>query len=42
MSVIKGFKIYGQRAVAAMHKEYKQLCDKIVFGEINPDILSQQ
>ena len=41
MSASKGIKTYGERAVAAMFKEYRQLNDLEVFGPVNPDTLTK-
>ena len=40
MTATKGLKMFGERAVAAMFKEYKQLDDMKVLGKINPESLS--
>ena len=42
MSAKKGFEVYGEIAVAAMFKEYRQLYNQTVFGAIDPDTLSLQ
>ena len=39
MTATKGIKIFGERAVAAMVKEYQQLNDMMVIGRTNPDKL---
>jgi hypothetical protein len=40
MTADKGFKQFGERAFAAMFKEYNQLNDMAVFGKLNPDTLT--
>ena len=40
MTAAKGIKLFGERAIAAMFKEYNQLNDMGVFGIVNPDSLS--
>ena len=40
MSATRGIKLYGEKAIAAMFKEYKQLDDLEVLGRINPDNLT--
>jgi hypothetical protein len=42
MTAAKGIKRFGERAVAAMFKEYNQLNDMMVFGHIDPDELTAQ
>ena len=42
MGAKKGIKLFGQRAVAAMFKEYNQLNDMSVFGKVDPDTLTQE
>jgi len=42
MSAGKGIKQFGERAVAAMFKEYNQLNDLTVFGRVNPDTPTQE
>ena len=42
MSARKGIEQFGQLAVAAMLKEYKQLDDLVVFGSVLPDSMSDQ
>ena len=42
MTATKGLKMFGERAVAAMFKEYKQLDDMGVLGRIDPDSLSSE
>ena len=37
MSARKGIERFGQLAVAAMLKEYKQLDDLVFFGAVSPD-----
>jgi len=42
MSAGKEIKQFGERAIAAMFKEYNQLNDLTVFGRVNPDTLTQE
>jgi KUP system potassium uptake protein len=42
MSAAKGIKLFGERAVAAMFKEYNQLHDMSVFGKVDPDTLTHE
>ena len=42
MSARKGIQQFGQLAVAAMLKEYKQLDDLLVIGAVTPESLSKQ
>ena len=47
MPASKSFKVFGQKAVSAIVKEFKQLNDgafpgKPVVGEVNPDTLSEK
>ena len=42
MSARKGIERYGQLAITAMLKEYKQLDDLLVFGAVSPDSMSKQ
>ena len=42
MTATKGIKLHGEKAIAAMFKEYNQLQDMKVLGRINPDALSQE
>ena len=41
MTAKRGIKLYGEKAIAAMFKEYKQLDDLEVLGRIDPDSLTQ-
>ena len=40
MTAAKGIKLFGETAVAAIFKEYKQLHDLEVMGRIDPDTLT--
>ena len=40
MTANRGMKLLGERAVAAMFKEYQQLDDLVVLGILNPDLLT--
>ena len=40
MSAKRGIKLFGERAVAAIYKEYKQLNDLEVFKGVDPDTLT--
>jgi hypothetical protein len=42
MTATKGMTLFGEKAVAAMFKEYNQLNDMMVFGRIDPDELTAQ
>lgn len=42
MSFNRGQKLFGERAVAAMFKEYKQMDDKSVLGVVDPDALTPE
>jgi hypothetical protein len=42
MMAPKGIQLFGERAIAAMFKEYNQLNDMMVFGHIDPDELTAQ
>ena len=42
MSATKGIKLLGQKAIAAMFKEYKQLNDLTVLGRIDPKTLTAE
>jgi hypothetical protein len=42
MTASKGIKLFGERAVAAMFKEYKQLDDLTVFGRLDPESLTHE
>jgi hypothetical protein len=42
MTATNGMKIFGEKAVTAMFKEYNQLNDMMVFGRIDPDELTVQ
>ena len=42
MSARKGIERFGQLAVAAMLKEYKQLNDLLVFGAVSPESMSEE
>ena len=42
MSFNRGQKLFGERAVAAMVKEYKQMEDMSVFTAINPGALTKE
>ena len=41
MTAKRGIKLYGEKAIAAMFKEYKQLDDLEVLGRIDPDSLTE-
>ena len=40
MTAAKGIKLFGEKAIAVMFKEYNQLNDMTVFGRTDPDKLS--
>mmetsp|Transcript_16608 Transcript_16608/g.23571 ORF Transcript_16608/g.23571 Transcript_16608/m.23571 type:complete len:320 (-) Transcript_16608:1552-2511(-) len=40
MSTNKGFKVFGERAIVALFKEYQQLYDKLVFQRIKRMVLT--
>jgi hypothetical protein len=42
MTANKGIKLFGEKAVAAIFKEYNQLNDMMVFGRIDPDELASR
>ena len=42
MSASKGIKLFGELAIAAMFKEFKQLVDLEVFEGINPEDMSEE
>jgi hypothetical protein len=42
MTASKGIKLFGERAVAAMFKEYKQLDDLTVLGRLTPESLTPE
>ncbi len=42
MTATKGIKLHGQRAIAAMFKEYRQFDDLTVLGRLDPDSLSPE
>ena len=42
MNARRGIRLYGERAIAAMFKEYKQLDDLEVLARIDPDSLTEE
>ena len=40
MTANKGIKLFGEKVVAAMFKEYKQLNNMTVLGKTNPESFS--
>ena len=40
MTAKKGIKFFGEKAIAAMFKEYKQLDDLTVLGRLNPEMVT--
>ena len=42
MHANKGFKVFGQKAIAAMVKEYQQMGDMTVFGRRDPNTITDE
>ena len=42
MTATKGIKLYGERAIAALFKEYEQLDNMKVFGKVDKSILTPE
>ena len=42
MTASKGIKLDGEKAIAAMFKEYRQLDDLTVLGRLDPDKLTPE